>query len=57
MNMQNMSAYWQHIERNGCCLSIEEKMRMSVAMKELCCDLKKTAKDLYFVAKITGKLY
>lgn len=39
MEPQNLSSYWQYIERNGQCLNIEEKMRLSIAIKELCTDL------------------
>jgi hypothetical protein len=43
----------QYIERNGCCLNIEEKMRLSLAFQELKSDL--NLSTIWFTAKITGK--
>ena len=45
----------QYIERNGCCLNIEEKMRLSLAFQELKSDL--NLSTIWFTAKITGKYF
>ncbi len=49
-----MSEHMQYVEKNGCCLNIEERIRLSLALGELISDLSPT--DVWFVGKITGKL-
>lgn len=44
----------QYIERNGCCLNIDEKMRLQIAFSELENDLGHDR--IAWAGKITGKL-
>jgi hypothetical protein len=43
----------KYVEANGCCLNIDEKMRLSFAVEELKLDLNLTD-PVYLVAKVTG---
>jgi len=47
-----MAEHMQYVERNGCCLNIEEKIKLGLAISELMSDL--GLKKCYFVGKITG---
>ena len=53
MDIELLETHMQYVERNGCCLNIEEKMRLSLAFQELKADLK--LQKLRLTAKITGK--
>jgi hypothetical protein len=53
MDSDLLESQMQYIERNGCCLNIEEKMRLALAFQELKTDLDLSAISL--TAKITGK--
>jgi len=55
MDFDKLSSNLQYIERNGCCLNIEEKMRLGLAVKELKCDLNLC--KVLFYGKITGKYF
>ena len=48
-----LDSQMQYIERNGCCLNVEEKLRLALAFQELKTDLNLT--QIWFTAKITGK--
>jgi hypothetical protein len=53
MNIANMDSTMQYIERNGCCLNIDEKMKLQIAFSELESDL---GHDQFaWSGKITGK--
>ena len=54
MDFDKLGSNMQYIERNGCCLNIDEKMRINLAVKELKNDLE--LNKVFFVGKITGKL-
>ena len=53
MDCSKLTDQMQYIERNGVCLNIDEKMRLSLAINELKCDL--GLKDIALIAKVTGK--
>ena len=53
MDTDLLDSQMQYIERNGCCLNIEEKMRLGLAFQELKSDLHLSS--IWFTAKITGK--
>jgi len=53
MDCEKLSNQWQYVERNGCCLNIDEKMRLGLAVKELKHDL--GLKKVWLFGKITGK--
>jgi len=55
MDTDLLDSQMQYIERNGCCLNIEEKMRLSLAFQELKSDL--NLSTIWFTAKITGKYF
>jgi len=42
----------QYVERNGCCLNIDEKIKLGLALGELMADLSPT--EVWFLGKITG---
>lgn len=53
MKAQKMSSEMQYVEKNGCCLNIEEKMRLDLALKELIIDLGHS--NVWFFGKVSGK--
>ena len=53
MDCSKLSDQMQYIERNGVCFNIDEKMRLSLAINELKCDL--GLKHVALIAKVTGK--
>lgn len=53
MNVLHMQEQMQYVERNGCTLNIEEKIKLGLALAELRTDLNLVT--TYFVGKITGK--
>jgi hypothetical protein len=53
MDSDLLDSQMQYIERNGCCLNIDEKMRLTLAFQELKTDLNLSA--IWLTAKITGK--
>ena len=53
MDVMKMGEHMQYVEKNGCCLNIEEKIKLGLAISELCSDL--GLKKCWFVGKITGK--
>ena len=54
MNTNKMASEMQYVEKNGCCLNIDEKMKLDLALRELINDLKHN--DVWFMGKVTGKL-
>lgn len=53
MDFGKLSEQWQYVERNGVCLNVDERMRLTLAVNELKCDL--GISDVALVAKVTGK--
>ena len=53
MDVMKMGEYMQYVERNGCCLNIEEKIKLGLAISELMSDL--NLQRCYFVGKVTGR--
>ena len=53
MQIEALDSRMQYIERNGCCLNIDEKMKLQIAISELESDL---GHDKFaWSGKITGK--
>ena len=50
MDISELDQHMQYVERNGCCLNIEEKIRLGLAFKELKADL--GLDKVFFVGKI-----
>jgi len=48
-----MKAEMKYVEASGCCLNIDEKMRLDLAVKELEADYH--LEKLWFWGKVTGK--
>ena len=55
MDSDLLDSQMQYVERNGCCLNVDEKLRLSLAFQELKTDL--NLNQIWFTAKISGKLY
>jgi hypothetical protein len=55
MNSDTFASHLQYVERNGCCLNIEEKMRLAISVRELRNDVQ--AKEVSIMGKITGKFH
>ena len=55
MDIDKMDLEMKYVEANGCCLNIDEKMKLSFAIDELSMDLGLTG-GVALVAKVTGKL-
>ena len=53
MKSNKMSTEMQYVERNGCCLNIEEKMMLDLALRELKNDLGHS--NVWFFGKVSGK--
>mmetsp|Transcript_29910 Transcript_29910/g.45748 ORF Transcript_29910/g.45748 Transcript_29910/m.45748 type:complete len:88 (+) Transcript_29910:3-266(+) len=52
MDIDKLDSQMQYVERNGCCLNIEEKMKLKLAFRELKHDL--SLDKIWFLGKITG---
>ena len=53
MDTDLLDSQMQYIERNGCCLNIDEKMKLQIAFSELENDLGHNR--IFWAGKITGK--
>jgi hypothetical protein len=53
MQIDALDSRMQYIERNGCCLNIDEKMKLQIAFSELENDLGHS--EFAWAGKITGK--
>lgn len=54
MDSDKLESQMKYVEANGCCLNIDEKMRLCYAIEELKLDLN-ISDPVYLVAKVSGK--
>jgi len=55
MEVMKMEAEMQYVQKNGCCLNVEENMKLGLAIAELIEDLKNPKVYPWFLGKINGK--
>ena len=55
MNIDALDSRMQYIERNGCCLNIDEKMKLQIAFSELENDIGHNM--IAWTGKIAGKYF
>lgn len=55
MEVMKMEAEMQYVQKNGCCLNVEENMKLGLAISELIEDLKNPKVYPFFLGKINGK--
>jgi len=56
MEVMKMEAEMQYVQKNGCCLNVEENMKLGLAIAELIEDLKNPKVYPWFLGKINGTI-